>query len=123
MNNRKTVVILLALLLAAVVIVPMLSATGDSESGDKSDDIMSDSLVNQTSTIHGETIPAIQWVNHQIDGSKVNKPLTREEFLSVNREYIDFLEKTVGKESADQYVNDTLSQRLADISNITNEQR
>jgi len=119
MNTRKNVVILLALLFAAVAIMPMLSATGDSES----DDIMSDSLVNQTTTLKGEKLPAIQWVNHQIDGSKVNKPLTREEFLSVNREYIDYLEKTFGKESADKYVNDTLSERLADISNITNEQR
>lgn len=98
---------------------PELSAAGDSEPVD----IMSDSLVNQTSTINGETMPEIQWVNHQIDGSKVNKPLTREEFLSVNREYIDYLEKTVGKESADKFVNDTLSKRLADISNITNDQR
>jgi len=123
MNNRKNVVILLALLLAAVAIMPMFRATGDSESDDKPDDIMSDSLVNQATTINGETIPEIQWVNHQIDGSKVNKSLTREEFLSVNREYIEYLEKTVGKESADKYVNYTLSKRLADISTMTNEQR
>jgi len=110
MELRKISIALLALLLAAMVMVPLVSAACTS----KTCDVMSDSLINQTTTIKGEKLPAIQWVNHQIDGSKVNKPLTKEEFLSVNKEYVDYLEKTVGKESAEKYVNEQFSQRMAD---------
>jgi len=119
MNNRKNVIILLILLLVTVTIV-LIQSTVDCS---KTDDPMSDSLVNHTTAINGEKIPEIQWVNHQIDASKVNKRLTKDEFLSVNKEYIDYLEKTMGKEEADKYVNETISEMLADRSNIRDEQR
>ena len=77
MKNMKTGVVLLALLLAGMAMVPIVSAANASATPD----VLSDSLDNKTTTYHGDTLQAVKWVNHQIDASKVNKPLTREEFL------------------------------------------
>ncbi|MFA5331472.1 MAG: hypothetical protein WC342_03755 [Methanoregula sp.] len=114
MKRMKVGVMLLAFLLAAMAIVPMVSAENVSETPDE----MSDSLANETKTINGETLPVIQWVTHEIDGSKYNKPLTREEFLEVNKEYIEYINKTAGKEAAEKYVNDYYTKKTATTRSV-----
>ena len=109
MKTQKLGIVLLALLLAGMAMVPIVSAVSVSETSD----VMSDSLANETKTINGETLPVIQWVTHEIDASEYSKPLTREEFLAVNKEYIDYISKTAGKEAAEKYVNDFYTQKSA----------
>ncbi|MCK9581526.1 MAG: hypothetical protein M0Q92_13915 [Methanoregula sp.] len=103
----KLGVVLLALLLTGMAMVPIVSAASISETSD----VMADSLANETMTINGETLPEILWVTHQIDASKAKKPYSEEEFRAVNKEYIDYLVKTVGKEAAEKIVNDQLTQK------------
>lgn len=107
MKSRKIGVILLALLLAGMAMVPIGSAASTS----LTKDVLSNSLDNQTITYHGDTLKAIKWVTHPIDASKAKKSYSKEEFLSVNKEYIDYLTKTVGKEAADKMVNDIDTQK------------
>jgi hypothetical protein len=102
MTTMKPGVVLLALLLAGMMMIPIVSAVNASEPSD----VMSNSLVNETTKNNDETLPAIQWVTHEIDASKYSKPLTREEFVAANKEYLDYISKTAGKETAEKYVND-----------------
>jgi hypothetical protein len=107
MKLRKIGVVLLALLLAAMAMVPMVSAL----STPVNQDILLDSIDNKTTTYHGDTLKEIKWVTHPIDASKAIKPYPKEEFLSVNKEYIDYLTKTIGKEATDKMVNDLYTKK------------
>jgi len=39
-------------------------------------------------------------------------PLTREQFLAVNREYVTYLEKEIGQEKAEKMVNDEYTRSI-----------
>lgn len=107
MKTLNVGVILLALLLTGLMLVPIGSALSISAN----QDVLFDSFDNKTTTYHGETLKEIKWVNHPIDASKAKKSYSKEEFLSVNKEYIDYLTKTVGKEAADKMVNNLYTQK------------
>jgi hypothetical protein len=91
MELRKSIVILLALLLAAMVFAPIASAGNPEE-----DSVM---------MISGGK-PVINSTSYGFDYLKYSKNITREEFMSNNKNYIDFLAGQVGYDTALKIEND-----------------
>jgi len=102
MKTRKIGVVLLAFLLAAMTMVPMVSA----ENSLVNSDVQSIYLKNQTITISGITLPDANSTSHSFDYAKFSTPLTREEFMSYNKEYLDFLSQKIGRDAAIKMQND-----------------
>ncbi|MDD1702521.1 MAG: hypothetical protein LUQ31_06040 [Methanoregula sp.] len=105
---------LTVLMLAAIVMVPAGAAHADDMQ-----DALSESLANGTTVYHGDVLRIVQWVDHPIDASKVNKPLTRDEFISINREYIQYLIETAGPEAAMADVNKYSPETAMDVTSVT----
>ena len=109
MKRMKIGVMLLALLLAGMAMVPMASAVDTSDT----QDVLSNSLANETTTYHGDTLKVVKWVDHPINASNVNESLTREEFISTNKEYINWLAKNAGQEAAEKVINEYYSENMS----------
>jgi hypothetical protein len=103
MKLQRLNLVLLALLLAAMAMVTVVSAA--------------DSVKNQTVTISGIP-PEFKTSSHAIDYSKADRNLTREEFLSNNKEYIDYLARQIGRDAAIKIENDEYTRLITgDIKN------
>jgi hypothetical protein len=114
MKKRFSGYFLAVLMLAAMVMVPAGAAHADDMQ-----DALSGSLANGTTTYHGDVLRVVRWVDHPINASKVNKPLTREEFISINREYIQYLIETIGPDAAMADVNKYSPDTSRDITSVT----
>jgi len=89
------------LLLATLIMIPLVTAenpTNNSGTGP----IVHD---NGTVTIDGVTHPLIEEKEFPLNTTEVDHPLTREQFVAVNRQYIEYLTEHFGKERAEQMVN------------------
>lgn len=102
------------LMLAAMVMVPAGAAHTDDMQ-----DVLSDSLANGTTIYHGDVLRIVQWVDHPIDTSKNDKPLTRKEFISINRVYIQYLIETAGPEAAMADVNKYSPETAMDVTSVS----
>lgn len=91
MKRLKIGVMLLAFLLAAIIMVPMVNADN--------------SLNNQTITIPKFT-QSLNSTSVSFDYARFSRNLTREEFISNNKEYIDFLAQKIGRDAAIKMEND-----------------
>jgi hypothetical protein len=68
---------------------------------------------NSTATVERTLPPKGETRSYRANITDMNKdPLTREEFLEVNREYMAFLTKEIGQEKAEQMVNDEYSRAI-----------
>jgi len=80
-----------------------------------SPDILHQSLThdNNTVTVESTLPPKGETQSYRAIITDMNKnPLTREQFLAVNREYLAFLAKEIGQEKAEQMVNDEYSRAI-----------
>jgi hypothetical protein len=68
---------------------------------------------NSTVTIERTLPPQGETQTYRANITDMNKnPLTREQFLEVNREYLSFLAKEIGQEKAEQMMNDEYSRAM-----------
>ena len=92
MQLRKLSIVLLALLLVAMAMIPMVSAENSyTQSKEPNNPIIPTT---------GIALRANDTIAHSIDSQKYDIPITREEFMSNNKEYIDFLAEKNGRKSA-----------------------
>jgi hypothetical protein len=98
MNIHKTVVVLLALLLAAMAMVPMVSAENSYTQSTEPN--------NQVTPATGITLQPNDTIVHSIDSQKYDTPITREKFISNNKEYIEFLAAQSDREAAMKTMNE-----------------
>lgn len=81
----------------------------------QSPDNLQQSLTNASSTVTAERTlpPKGETQSYRANITDMNKdPLTREEFLEANREYMAFLAKELGQEKAEQMMNDKYSRAI-----------
>ncbi|MFA6332849.1 MAG: hypothetical protein WCX22_07855 [Methanoregula sp.] len=81
----------------------------------QSPDNLQQSLTNASSTVTAERTlpPKGETQSYRANITDMNKdPLTREEFLEVNQEYMAFLAKELGQEKAEQMMNDKYSRAI-----------
>jgi hypothetical protein len=114
MKKQFTGCFLTVLMLAVMAMVPAGAANEDN-----TQDALSDSLANGTTIYHGDVLRVVQWVDHPIDTSKNNKPLTRKEFISINRVYIQYLIETAGPEAAMADVNKYSPETAMDVTSVS----
>ena len=68
---------------------------------------------NTTPTAESTLPPKGETQSYRANITDMNKdPLTREEFLAANREYMAFLAKEIGQEKAEQMINDEYSRAM-----------
>jgi hypothetical protein len=115
MELRKISIALLALLLAAMAIVPMVSADTAGSQFTNTE--------NQTMVVSGLKLPSGSTISYVIDATKYDTPLTREEFLSNNKEYIDFIAKQNGREAAVKTENEKYNQLITAYDKKKNDQK
>jgi hypothetical protein len=101
MKNNRIGVILFALLLTAGVMIPFVTAENVANSSGTVP-VVSE---NGTVTIDGITLPVVEVKVYPFNASEFSTPLTKEQFITVNRHYIEYLTEHFGKERAEQMMN------------------
>jgi hypothetical protein len=68
---------------------------------------------NETVTVECTLPPKGETLTYRANITDMNKnPLTREQFLAVNREYVSYLAKEIGQEKAEKMVNDEYTRAI-----------
>jgi len=90
------------LLISALVTIPLAAAENTPNSSGAGPVVNE----NGTVTIDGITLPVVESKAYPLNASEFSTPLTREQFIAGNRQYIEFLTEHFGKEQAEKMVND-----------------
>ncbi|MFA6331391.1 MAG: hypothetical protein WCX22_00425 [Methanoregula sp.] len=106
-NGANNIRRLLCCVLFLAVLITIPVAAEQSTAGEYPKLIVN---VNGPVTIYNIILPSVEAKVYTLNESEVaarfSRPLTREEFFAVNRQYIDFLTEQFGKERAEKMAND-----------------